>query len=76
MTLCVIMVIICKIDAFFCFSYLLTLLEYMEGFLLRIKPLHDVQKEMELVVEDFSQDWEGGVFPGWPVSNFCLSFNT
>lgn len=44
------------------------LLDYLHNYLMRIKPLYDVEKEMEQVNKEFNQQWEAGVFPGWQVS--------
>lgn len=44
------------------------LLDYLHNYLLRIKPLFDVDQEMESVQKDFQQQWESGTFPGWQVS--------
>ena len=35
----------------------------------RIKPLLDIQQEMESVKTEFDQQFSEGYFPGWPV---CL----
>lgn len=48
-------------------KYLELLLDYLHGYLLRIKPLFDVEAEMEGVVKEFNAQWENGTFPGWPV---------
>ncbi|CAH0389639.1 unnamed protein product [Bemisia tabaci] len=47
-------------------KYLELLLDYLHGYLLRIKPLFDVEAEMEGVVKEFNAQWENGTFPGWP----------
>ena len=49
--------------------YLQYLLEYMESYVHRIKPLLDIQQEMESVKTEFDQQFSEGYFPGWPV---CL----
>ncbi|KAK7601177.1 hypothetical protein V9T40_008618 [Parthenolecanium corni] len=46
-------------------KYLEMLLDYLHNYLLRIKPLFDVDQEMESVQKDFQQQWESGTFPGW-----------
>lgn len=47
-------------------DYLLELLEYLEDYVHRIKPLFDVNEEMEIVKTDFESQWTDGSFPGWP----------
>lgn len=48
-------------------KYLEMLLEYLHGYLLRIKPLFNVDQEMENLQKEFHQQWEAGTFPGWQV---------
>ncbi len=43
------------------------LLDYLHDYLLRIKPLYNVDQEMENVQKEFEQQWEAGTFPGWQV---------
>lgn len=50
------------------------LLDYLHGYLLRIKPLYNVEQEMENVKNEFNKQWEDGTFPGWPVYIFCSFF--
>ncbi|XP_078319179.1 splicing factor 3A subunit 3-like [Crassostrea virginica] len=47
-------------------EYLLFLLEYLDGYLQRIKPLIDINDELEKVKVDFDLQWNEGTFPGWP----------
>ncbi|XP_075217384.1 splicing factor 3a subunit 3 noi [Lycorma delicatula] len=47
-------------------KYLEMLLDYLEGYIRRIKPLLDVGLEMENVNKEFNGQWEAGTFPGWP----------
>jgi len=47
-------------------EYLKILLDYIESYVLRIKPLFDVTGEMDSVKEEFEQAWSDGNFPGWP----------
>lgn len=47
-------------------KYVDTLLEYLHGYYLRIKPLHDLDNEMDIVRNEFTNQWEEGTFPGWP----------
>lgn len=48
--------------------YLVMLLNYLMGYISRIKPLLDMDKEIDNVKKDFLGAWESGTFPGWPVS--------
>ena len=47
-------------------SYLNQLLEYLHDFAQRIRPLMDVNEEMEKTLADFNTTFEAGEFPGWP----------
>ena len=49
--------------------YLDMLLAYFYTYTTRIKPLMDIEKEMEVVNEDCLRQWEAGSFPGWPKEN-------
>lgn len=53
-------------------KYLEMLLDYLEGYIRRIKPLLDIDQEMENVNKEFHAQWEAGTFPGWPVSNLIF----
>lgn len=46
--------------------YLDTFLNYLYGYLARIKPLFNVGREMESLKNNFEREWEEGSFPGWP----------
>lgn len=46
--------------------YVEMLLDYMWTFIARIKPLQDLEQEMEGVKKEFTTQWEAGTFPGWP----------
>lgn len=46
-------------------KYLEMLLDYLHNYLLRIKPLYNVDQEMDQVNKEFNQQWEAGTFPGW-----------
>lgn len=46
--------------------YLNGLLEYLSDYVLRIKPLLDVEAELETVHKEFRHQWGNGTFPGWP----------
>lgn len=47
-------------------EYLLFLLEYVEAYCNKIKPLLDIQQEMDVVQREFELQWTDGTFPGWP----------
>ncbi|KAK6187943.1 hypothetical protein SNE40_005860 [Patella caerulea] len=47
-------------------EYLGFLLDYLADYLSRVKPLLDLNDEMEAVSKDFENQWADGVFPGWP----------
>ena len=47
-------------------NYLNCLVEYLHGYLQRIKPLFDLNDEINLVYKNFEQQWNAGTFPGWP----------
>lgn len=54
-------------------KYLHRLLEYLDEYTQRVKPLLSLPNEMDSVVREFEQQWETGTFPGWPVTfNFFL----
>lgn len=46
-------------------KYLDCLLDYLQDYTLRVKPLLDISQEMENVMNDFEKQWEAGTFPGW-----------
>ncbi|CAN7984381.1 unnamed protein product [Ixodes pacificus] len=46
-------------------KYLDCLLDYFQDYTLRVKPLLDINQEMENVMADFEKQWEAGTFPGW-----------
>ncbi|GAB0088798.1 Splicing factor 3A subunit 3 [Sergentomyia squamirostris] len=47
-------------------KYLEMLLEYLNGYVARVKPLLDIDAEMESASKEFLRDWDSGTFPGWP----------
>lgn len=47
-------------------KYLEILLEYLQEYCSRVKPLLDLNEEMDNVLVDFEKQWEAGTFPGWP----------
>lgn len=46
--------------------YLETLITYLSNFMSRVRPLVDLDAEMDQVHVDFEQQWQNGQFPGWP----------
>lgn len=44
------------------------LLEYLQDYTDRVKPLLDQNELYGKVLTDFEKKWENGTFPGWPVS--------
>lgn len=50
----------------FC-RYLEMLLEYLQDYTDRVKPLLDQNDLYGKVLSDFEKKWENGTFPGWPV---------
>ncbi|XP_055389692.1 splicing factor 3A subunit 3 [Condylostylus longicornis] len=47
-------------------KYLERLNNYLYNYILRIKPLLDVDAELEKVDKEFQRQWQAGTFPGWP----------
>ncbi|XP_074653944.1 splicing factor 3A subunit 3-like [Tubulanus polymorphus] len=47
-------------------SYLHMLLEYLQNYCHRVKPLLDVGEEIEKIRDEFEDQWTDGSFPGWP----------
>ncbi|XP_077297944.1 splicing factor 3a subunit 3 noi [Arctopsyche grandis] len=47
-------------------NYIRALLQYLKGFVARIKPLLDPAQEMAQAHNDFTKQWESGTFQGWP----------
>lgn len=47
-------------------KYLETLINYLHGFVSRVRPLLDLDAEMVQVQKNFEQQWQVGQFPGWP----------
>ena len=48
--------------------YLEMLLEYLQDYTERVKPLLDQNELYGKVLGEFEKKWENGTFPGWPVS--------
>lgn len=49
-------------------NYLYSLLEYLQDYCSRVKPLLDLNEVMEKVLNEFEKQWDKDLFPGWPVS--------
>lgn len=47
-------------------NYLDSLIEYLENYQLRVKPLWDAAEEWQKVQDEFDKGWSDGSFPGWP----------
>ncbi|XP_026686198.1 splicing factor 3A subunit 3-like, partial [Diaphorina citri] len=47
-------------------TYLTILLDYLKGYVTRVKPLLDVEKDCKAVLKDFSAQFDAGAFQGWP----------
>ncbi|KAG7176412.1 Splicing factor 3A subunit 3-like, partial [Homarus americanus] len=47
-------------------EYLHVLLDYLYIYVERVKPLLDLGEELDCVNKDFTEQWDGGRFPGWP----------
>lgn len=47
-------------------EYLSGLLDYLQDFLSRVKPLLDLNVEVGKAVSNFERQWADGTFPGWP----------
>ncbi|MEQ2252851.1 Splicing factor 3A subunit 3 [Ilyodon furcidens] len=47
-------------------KYLEMLLEYLQDYTDRVKPLLDQNELYGKVLSDFEKKWENGTFPGWP----------
>lgn len=47
--------------------YIEVLSDYLYNYMTRVKPLFDIDTELEHAQEDFEKKWAEGTFPGWPV---------
>uniref|UniRef100_A0A8C4T338 Splicing factor 3a, subunit 3 n=1 Tax=Erpetoichthys calabaricus TaxID=27687 RepID=A0A8C4T338_ERPCA len=47
-------------------KYLEMLLEYLQDYTDRVKPLLDQNELYEKILNEFEKKWENGTFPGWP----------
>lgn len=50
------------------YRYLEMLLEYLQDYTERVKPLLDQNDLYGKILGEFEKKWEMGTFPGWPVS--------
>lgn len=50
-------------------KYLLSLIEYLTWFVQRVKPLLDIDNELQAEADAVMVQWENGTVPGWPVKN-------
>ncbi|XP_044742309.1 splicing factor 3A subunit 3 [Chrysoperla carnea] len=46
--------------------YLCALLEYLQNYIARVRPLLDLDHEINTTLENFYTQWENGTFVGWP----------
>lgn len=46
--------------------YVAALVDYLGGYVSRVRPLLDVDAELEQLHRDFQHQWMAGTFPGWP----------
>lgn len=53
--------------------YLEMLLEYLQDYTDRVKPLLDQNELFGKIQTEFEKKWENGTFPGWPVSSLGLA---
>lgn len=51
-------------------KYLLVLIEYLYYFVQRIKPLKDIDVELQIEADAVVTQWDSGNVPGWPVSSY------
>lgn len=54
--------------------YVESLGDYLYNYTTRVKPLFDIDAELENVNADFEKKWSEGTFPGWPVSRLRRVF--
>lgn len=47
--------------------YLIELVDYLRTFVSRIKPLMDLDADLQLAVDSMEAQFDNGMFPGWPV---------
>lgn len=63
----------CDMNGGLC-RYLEMLLEYLQDYTDRVKPLLDQNDLYGKVLLDFEKKWDVGTFPGWPVSSLATLF--
>jgi splicing factor 3A subunit 3 len=54
-----------------------SLFDYLYTYLARVKPLLDINNEIDIAARDFEKKWTDGTFPGWPVRShflFCFKY--
>lgn len=56
-------------------KYLLCLIEYLTWFVQRIRPLMDLDADLEEQIDQVLSNWDTGTVPGWPVCFFFLYLN-
>lgn len=47
--------------------YLIELVDYLRTFVSRIKPLMDLDADLQSAVDSMEAQFDNGMFPGWPV---------
>lgn len=57
-------------------KYLETLNNYLFDYIGRVKPLLDMDGELEKIGKSFNKQWEQGTFPGWPKEQESALTNT
>ncbi len=55
-------------------KYLEAMFNYLYNYMERVKPLVDLQAQMDDAHQDFEKKWAEGVFQGWPVSQISLYY--
>ncbi len=55
-------------------SYVEEMYNYLYNYIERIKPLFDINSELNAGVEEFEQKWTEGSFPGWPVCSIYFLY--
>lgn len=55
-------------------KYLICLIEYLMWIVQRIRPLMDLEKDLQEVVDQVLANWDSGSVPGWPVSILQIYF--
>jgi splicing factor 3A subunit 3 len=51
-------------------KYLDAMFNYLHNYMERVKPLIDLQTQMDEASAEFEKKWNEGTFQGWPVS-YC-----